>query len=175
VAGWDRYGRPLNAAGQLLPTGNASNERYAMGATGGNDPGYYPGAANEPAGYEPSGYPGNVPQYGRDRPAAAPPPPSTGSATARQPRGESSSDAGAAKEPQDIAAQLAAARAALQESDPGKRESESVVTQPVFNFLLLVSLVANAYLILTLSKLLQRYRHVVANMRSASASPSAGG
>lgn len=176
LAGYDLYGRPVNAAGELIaypdqtddrrsvpepPAGrgygapsyaDAYRERYAMADSSANR-GVSQAEAARIA--ERS----DVPQYGRERESAA------GTGSSAEP--SSPSDAAATrKAEQEIAAELAATRAALANADAAKKSS--VVSQPVFNFLLLVSLVANAYLILQMSRLLQRYRNMVANMRSAS-------
>ncbi|MEX0824844.1 MAG: hypothetical protein WD119_01690 [Pirellulaceae bacterium] len=177
LAGYDRYGRPVNAAGELIP--NAADrqpaaepppargynpsaysesypDRYAMAASAAERDRRQADAArlaSESAG---------VPQYGRDREPQA--------ATVSEPSSPSDdAQAASKKAEQEIAAELAAARAALQANDDAAKK-QSGVSQPVFNFLLLVSLVANAYLILQMSRLLQRYRTMVANMRSASTS-----
>lgn len=174
LAGYDRYGRPVNAAGELIanpanlqspaepPPGRGYGapayperypDRYAMAGSTAESDRRQADAAR--LGSESTG----VPQYGREREPRT--------ATATEPTSPSDTQAASRKAEQEIAAELAAARAALQANDEAAK-NQSVVSQPVFNFLLLVSLVANAYLILQMSRLLQRYRTMVANMRSAS-------
>lgn len=156
------YGSNINAATQNRPRPEMRGE-YGPAPFGNDRVGYNnPGAAGygppTPAGY------GNGPTSGY-----VPPPQS-------QPTGPPGPRY--ASRLQDDEDQLLLQQSAASDADSEKRRpgtaaasgDQAGLPQQVFNGLLLLSLVANAYLIIHMSKLIQRYRDLRINLRSATSS-----
>jgi len=74
---------------------------------------------------------------------------------------------------QELLAEREAAFARQSLSIPGR--TKSVAAQPFFNFVLLISLVGNAYLIFETGNLRRKFRNMIANVRATKISPQPAG
>ena len=136
-----------------------------------------------PAGYAAAPYPGQGYRTDGGQPAAFTPPTTALAQVATTATPPVTTPAPAASPADAGPAPVADGRAATTGATPRASRAdrqieidrgydEPLAFQKVFNGMLLISLVANAYLLITLSRLLQRYRNIVANARTAAPHPS---
>ncbi len=163
--------------GQAVPggqlAGGTANGAYPGSAAPSNA---YPGTGYPTGGYPQGGYPqGNYPAntylpsgYGANGPPSGYGPSGqlASNYSAGDPRGstgllpDSLTNVGNPNGPSRPGAAL---------NGPAEEDENRGLPQQVFNLLLLLSLIANAYLVIQMSKLIQRYRDLRVNLRAATA------
>lgn len=142
------------------PPGSYPQGANPQGANpqGGNTQGGNPQGTYTPSGYGPSGY-GPSGQLASHYPAG-----DARGATGLLPDGLTNvSNPNASGRPDRPGSSL---------NGPGDEEENRGLPQQVFNLLLLLSLIANAYLVIQMSKLIQRYRDLRVNLRAATSGNS---
>ncbi|WP_153558793.1 hypothetical protein [Roseimaritima sediminicola] len=153
--------RTQSPVGNPAPAGGYANQNYGSApynASPQNPAGYAPGSAPGARYSPPANHPvGNAPphpQLASNRTTGA------GGRTGLLP-GETT----ATQSPSDLDLDAAT----MPPSRPAGDDERGALPQQAFNLLLLLSLIANAYLIIHMTKLIQRYRDLRVNLRTATA------